>query len=170
MSSGRPSKIAKINLDKVKHYAAKGYTDDELKVIFGVTDRTLDNWKKKYPIFFRSLKEGKLIADEKVVASLFERACGYSHPEVDIRVINGEVVKIPIVKHYPPDTTAMIFWLKNRQRENWRDKQDINHTIIKETLYKENENKTNKELKEESLRLANTIVKNQQGAGVPEEA
>ena len=46
---------------------------------------------------------------------------GYERDEVDIKVIGGEIVKTPIRKFYPPDTTAAIFWLKNRKSQEWRD-------------------------------------------------
>ena len=37
-------------------------------------------------------------------------------------MIDGEIVRTTVRRHYPPDVTACIFWLKNRQREHWRDK------------------------------------------------
>ena len=40
----------------------------------------------------------------------------------------GQVTLTPIIKHYPPDTTAAIFWLKNRKTDQWRDKQDVEHS------------------------------------------
>ena len=72
-----------------------------------------------------SLKVGKDIPDQNVERSLYQRAIGYSHPDVDIRVVDGDVVQTEIVKHYPPDTTAAIFWLKNRKPKDWRDKQEV---------------------------------------------
>ena len=41
---------------------------------------------------------------------------------------DGEVTRVAVEKHYPPDVTACIFWLKNRMREEWRDKQEVQHT------------------------------------------
>lgn len=32
----------------------------------------------------------------------------------------GVIVK-QTIKHYPPDTTACIYWTKNRMPERWRD-------------------------------------------------
>jgi len=124
-AGGRPSKIKKIDLSLVKHYTSKGYTDEELGKIFNVCEDTINNWKKQFPEFFESLKSGKLLADVKVEASLYQRACGYSHPEVHISNYLGTVTKTPIIKHYPPDPTSMIFWLKNRQKDKWRDKQEL---------------------------------------------
>ncbi|MEH3125556.1 helix-turn-helix domain-containing protein [Agrobacterium cavarae] len=103
----------------------QGLTDKQLAEFFGVTDRTISRWKLDYPEFCQSLKAGKEISDDLVVRSLFQRAIGYSHPDVDIKVIDGGVVKTEITKHYPPDTTAAIFWLKNRKPKEWRDKQEV---------------------------------------------
>ena len=70
--------------------------------------------------FSESLKQYKARADDLVEQSLFRRATGYECDEVDIRVVNGEVVQTPLRRIYPPDTTACIFWLKNRQPDQWR--------------------------------------------------
>ncbi|KKM64026.1 hypothetical protein LCGC14_1505610, partial [marine sediment metagenome] len=123
--AGQPTKFTSINLAEVTHYAQSGYTDEELARIFDVTRTTIGNWKNSYPEFFDTLKSGKLIADSKVEASLYQRACGYSHPEVHISNYQGKITKTPIIKHYPPDPTSMIFWLKNRQKDKWRDKQEL---------------------------------------------
>lgn len=86
--------------------------------------RTIYRWKAEHEVFCQALKIGKDVADERVTRSLYARANGYEHDEVDIRVIEGKIVQTPIRKHYPPDTTAAIFWLKNRRKEEWRDKID----------------------------------------------
>jgi len=62
-----------------------------------------------------------------VVRSLFQRACGYSHPEDKIFQHEGNPVVVPTTKHYPPDATSAIFWLKNRDPANWRDK--VEHEV-----------------------------------------
>lgn len=122
--AGQPSKINSVDLSKVTIYAANGYTDKRLSEIFNVKRQTICNWKKSYPEFFDTLKKGKLIADAKVEVSLYQRACGYSHPEVHISNYQGKITKTPIIKHYPPDPTSMIFWLKNRKPQDWRDMQE----------------------------------------------
>jgi hypothetical protein len=106
----------------------QGATDKALAEVFEVSEATINNWKTQFPVFFESLKAGKEIADSKVVKSLFQRALGYSVPEVHISVHKGEVTKTAIIKHYPPDPTSMIFWLKNRDQANWRDKQELKHS------------------------------------------
>lgn len=102
-----------------------GATDEQLADFFGVTKKTIANWKNNKEGFLHSLKEGKLLSDAEISDSLFNRAKGYSHLDTDIRVLNGKIVQTPITKHYPPDVTACIFWLKNRQIEYWREKQEV---------------------------------------------
>lgn len=125
---GRPSKFnAAVHIEIAEKLAKLGLTDKEMADVFGVSEQTLNTWKKRHPKFLESLNSGKAIADMQVAEKLFQRATGYEHPEDDIRAVNGEIVITPTIKHYPPDTTAGIFWLKNRQRTKWRDKIDHGH-------------------------------------------
>ena len=125
-AGGRPKKT-KADIDEAVATAltSKGFTDEEIASLYCVSRQTVDSWKKKFPGFFASLKEGKEIADSAVEVSLFKRARGYSHPDTNISNYQGVVTITPIIKHYPPDPTSMIFWLKNRKKEEWRDKQDL---------------------------------------------
>ncbi len=110
-------------------FGEKGFTDKEIADFLGVTEQTVNNWKKSYPNFFESLKKGKAVADEKVERSLYNRATGYSHPDVHISNYQGNITITPIIKHYPPDVTAQIFWLKNRKPNEWRDKHEQVHDV-----------------------------------------
>jgi hypothetical protein len=101
---GAPTLYLQEMDDQARKLCLLGYTDAQLGVFFGVDEGTINNWKIVHPSFFKSIKSGKDIADCEVVDSLRNRA------------LNG-------------DTTASIFWLKNRQPRNWRDKQDIEMTV-----------------------------------------
>ena len=80
----------------------------------------------------KSLKAGKADADDRVERSLYSRAVGYSFNSEKIFCNkDGEVTRVPIVEHVPPDVTAQIFWLKNRKPSEWRDVQNIEHAIGK---------------------------------------
>lgn len=125
--NGRPSKFEQVK-DMLYKMASYGMTDKQMADVVGVSEQTVNNWKLKDPNFLESLKAEKEIADAKVERSLFERATGYSHAEDKIFNDNGTPLVVPTTKHYPPDTTAAIFWLKNRKPKEWRDKQDIEHS------------------------------------------
>ena len=110
-------------------FALLGATDVQLADALGVTVTTLTNWKKAHPSFLAALKSGKDQADAKVVASLYERATGYSHKAVKIFASEKMgVVEVPYVERYAPDATSMIFWLKNRRPAEWRDKHEVEHS------------------------------------------
>lgn len=124
---GRPTKYKEEYNEQAYKLCLLGHTDEELAQFFEIATSTLYEWKLNYPEFAESIKKGKEIADSEVIASLYHRALGYSHPDVDIKVIEGKIVETPLTKHYPPDATSAIFWLKNRQPKKWRDKQVTEH-------------------------------------------
>ncbi|MFZ3193699.1 MAG: hypothetical protein WA154_10915 [Moraxellaceae bacterium] len=126
-NNGRPSKYRSEFAEQAMKLCRLGATDAELADFFGVSESTLNNWKKAHPGFLESLKKGKTLSDAEVADKLFKRATGYEHPEDDIRTVSegggmSKIVITPTIKHYPPDTGAAIFWLKNRQPSKWRDK------------------------------------------------
>jgi hypothetical protein len=126
---GRPTKYeTKYNRQAYK-MSLLGATDKELADIFEVAESTIYEWKNEHPKFSEAIKKGKDDADTKVADSLFKRALGYSHPDVDIKMFEGEIITTKLTKHYPPDTTAAIFWLKNRQPGKWRDKTIVDNNI-----------------------------------------
>jgi hypothetical protein len=100
---------------------------------FGVSVVTIDSWKIRYPEFLGSLKAGKAEADNRVERSLYERANGYNYDAVKIFMPARakKPVYAPYVEHVPPDVTACIFWLKNRDPEHWRDVQNVTHVLGK---------------------------------------
>lgn len=127
---GAPSKYSKIvsRLDEVEKLAKFGLTDAQLALFFDVTSATINNYKIAHPEFFDTLKKGKLIADTDVIYSLYRKAIGFEYEELSQEgVEDGKGgIKIKVVKktkkYYPPDTTAIIYWLRNRQK--WIDKLD----------------------------------------------
>lgn len=141
MPAGRPTDFKPEYSDQVEVLCALGATDDQLATFFGKTEQTINNWKKAHPEFFEAIKRGKLKTDTKVADSLLQRALGaewIEQKEVKLKTVeyeNGKKVheeeRVEIVdlkKAAPPDTTAGIFWLKNRRPGEWRDKVDHNHS------------------------------------------
>jgi hypothetical protein len=99
--AGAPSKFDSAMCEKVTKLCLLGATDEQLADFFDVCVATIYNWKLEHPEFLEAIKDGKENADAKVAKSLYQTA------------IDG-------------NTTAQIFWLKNRRSKEWRDKQEIN--------------------------------------------
>lgn len=126
---GRPSKYQAISLAQVEKLAGYNLKDEEIADVLEICYATLRNYKKN-PDFLAALKKGKDKADNYVVGSLFHRAIGYTHPEEQVFCYRGQIIRAKTFKHYPPDTIACIFWLKNRRRDEWRDRQEIEHVDL----------------------------------------
>ena len=129
--------LTEEGLLQLEAWARNGLTDKQIAYNMGITEQTLNVWKKKYPSLFESLKRGKAVVDIQVENALLKRALGYSYVEttreqvIDYDKTTGvpigshmEVTK-EVTKEVVPDTTAQIFWLKNRKPEDWRDKRDV---------------------------------------------
>lgn len=122
---GRKTLYRKEYAEQAYKLCLLGMTRKEMAAYFEIAEATLDNWCARHPEFLEALKDGRENADAKVAQSLYRRACGYEHPEDKIFQYEGSPIVVPTIKHYPPDTGAATLWLKNRQPEKWRDKQDV---------------------------------------------
>jgi hypothetical protein len=101
-----------------------GATDKEIAGIYNVSEQTINAWKKQHPEFLESIKRGKEEADAAIAASLYNRAKGFVKENCEeVFVYKGQVVRARVKKYFPPDVSAQIFFLKNRQPQKWRDKQ-----------------------------------------------
>lgn len=118
---GRPSAFKEEYCEQAYKLCLIGITDKQMSDFFGISESTLNLWKKKHPSFSESLKKGKYLSDAEVGSSLFQRACGYEHDDIHFSAYEGQVTETPYRKRYAPDTIACIFWLKNRQRSQWQN-------------------------------------------------
>jgi transcriptional regulator with XRE-family HTH domain len=118
----RPTDYRQEYAEQARKLCLLGYTDKQLADFFGVNESTITRWKQRHPEFCMSIKMGKTVADANVVESLYKRAIGYDYTEVELKTEGDKRSKRVIKKYNAPDTTAQIFWLKNRQPSNWRDK------------------------------------------------
>ena len=137
---GRKTKYhSDFNL-QVKGLCLLGLTDVQIAGVFEVEEKTIHNWRKKHPEFLQSMKDGKLVADANVAASLYERALGTTIKKSQgfklketLFDTNGkktsEKENVKVIEYdeeIPGDVTAQKKWLGNRQRENWGEKVEIN--------------------------------------------
>lgn len=136
MPAGRPP----IEYDPETHpamagtAAAEGKINREIADDLGISVGTLWKWTQQYPELLSAIKTGKKLADQEIERSLYRRALGYDTTEEKGLVVgNGPYAHVEVVnikRHVPADTTSMIFWLKNRNPKEWRDKieQDLTHS------------------------------------------
>ena len=122
---GRPSAYKAEFAQIAYRHCLLGATDKDLAAAFDVSESTLNLWKQKFPKFSESLKKGKADADATVAESLFQRAKGYSHKAVKIMQHEGVAFDHEYTEHYPPDTAACIFWLKNRRPDQFRNNPEV---------------------------------------------
>lgn len=120
MAKGKYEKwITPEGLTLLEGWARDGLTDEQIAHNMGVSRKTLAEWKKKYGDIGDTLKKGKEIVDYEVENALLKKALGYTVKEQKLTK-DGELIEIE--REIPPDTTAQIFWLKNRRPDKWRDK------------------------------------------------
>lgn len=129
--------LTEEGLLQLEAWARNGLTDEQIAANMGITRSTLNEWKKKYSDISDTLKRGKDIVDIQVENALLKRALGYTYiettqervddydPHTGLKTDSHMEVTKTVTKEVQPDTTAQIFWLKNRKPDTWRDKRDV---------------------------------------------
>lgn len=127
-TGGRPSKYKPEFAKQAKMLCEHGFTDEEMARFFGVGTSTLYRWKAEHKEFREAIKIGGAPCDDRVERTLYQRATGYTIETEKVFNANGKVLRAKTFEHVPPDTGAAIFWLKNRRKEQWRDKTETGFT------------------------------------------
>lgn len=127
--------LTEEGLLQLEAWARNGLTDEQIAANIGISRSTLNEWKNRFSDISDTLKRGKEIVDIQVENALLKRALGYTYKETTREAqFNPQTEKYEMVvtkevtKEVVPDTTAQIFWLKNRKPEEWRDKKDVEHS------------------------------------------
>lgn len=127
--------LTEEGLLQLEAWARNGLTDEQIAHNMGIVPKTLYRWKEQYCQICQSLKRGKEVVDIQVENALLKRALGYSYKEITRESqFNPQteqyelVVTKEVTKEVIPDTTAQIFWLKNRKPDEWRDKKNVEHS------------------------------------------
>lgn len=126
MPAGRPTLFTEKLAKRILGLAKRGKPLKKIAQLVGVSEWSLSTWTQENQEFRWDLNEARSFADELVEKSLFSRAVGYTYDSEELHFTKtGRVIRAPIKKHFPPDVTAQIFWLKCRQPEHWTA---TNHT------------------------------------------
>lgn len=110
----------------IEGWARDGLTEEQIAHNMGIRRETLIQWKKRYDNISNALKSGKEVVDRQVENALFKTATGFYYDEETV-TNQGEVATVR--KYSKPNTTAQIYWLKNRKRDVWTDKQELDLTV-----------------------------------------
>lgn len=126
-----PAKARKLNgkydpsrLDEVRNYCLMGATNERLAEFLGVSVSAVSSWLTVHPEFRLAVCRGRELANAAVARSLFRRAVGFRKCEEKVFMHNGVPVRVNVMKYYPPDTSAAIFWLTNREGADWSLRQE----------------------------------------------
>ncbi len=129
----RPSDYEPEEHPKAVHLlSSNGKSYRAIAEALGIALSTFERWLKIHPAFQVHYRLGKEEASDRVERALFERANGYSHMSEKIFVVGdghgkgAHVVRVPTLKHYPPEVSAIKFFLTNRRPQVWCDGQQTN--------------------------------------------
>lgn len=128
------AKFTKKHLDRLHNLALLGFTNLEIAGVIERSTDTLTNWIDRFPEVKEAIVSGRQDADAVLAKRLKMRAFGYTHESEEIKLVDHEtfdeqgritsrtkkVLRVPTIKHYPPNETALIFWMTNRQRDKWK--------------------------------------------------
>lgn len=109
-------------LAKVEAWRRDGASVVETARRIGVSEKTVFDWMKRFPEFAEAMRRGADDFDDEVEAALMRAAIGYDYEE---EALDKEGFVHKVKKHQPANITAMIFWLKNRRPEQWREKREV---------------------------------------------
>jgi transposase-like protein len=144
-SKGRKSKYEELNIEnrlpEIEGWARDGYRIADICKALGISAQTFHNWvnDERYEDFAEAVRKGKEVVDAEIENKLLDNARGFTFWEETqelLEVIDNNtgrrkkemVTTKRVLKHIKPDTTAQIFWLKNRKPDVWRDKQHMEHS------------------------------------------
>ena len=117
--------LTEEGLIQIEGWARDGLIDEQIATNVGVSYSTFRDWKKRFPALSAVLKRGKEVVDRQVENALLKTAIGYVYEEETVTNAGDVVV---VKKYSKPNTTAQIFWLKNRKRNQWTDKSEVEVT------------------------------------------
>jgi len=143
MAEGKYETHVKPKLFLVECWARDGLVDVQIAEKLGISEASFYKYRNEHREFMEALKDGKEVVDFEVECALLKRARGYKFEEVTKEILpilneygqytydeHGNIKKAlqvvkSVLKEVQPDTTAQIFWLKNRKPKLWRDRRQL---------------------------------------------
>jgi hypothetical protein len=124
------------NLLRITNWAANGLTYAEMAQSMGIGERTLYEWIDKYPQISQAIKEGLSLSCQAVENALFRRASGQCvvTETTECTNANGEVTTKVVTRKLPPDTGALVFFLKNRMPDRYADRRETKVDVAVPTI------------------------------------
>jgi hypothetical protein len=138
MPRGRPSTYHPAHADIARKAHANGSTAEEVADLLEIDISTFYRWRSTYPEFAEACTTGKKLADEHVVNSLHQRACGYDYTAE--RAFMFASWEKPVIAQFTrrvlADPQAALQWLRVRRPDEWRipvqdrDKDELGDIIL----------------------------------------
>ena len=134
MAKGKYSEwLTSDGLLLLEGWAREGLTDEQIAQNIGIAPKTLYKWMNDYGEIRKAIKKGKGPVDFQVENALLKRALGYDWEETTTEIYgDGKKHVKKVTRHVPPDVAALVFWLKNRKRDVWRDRPDLINDAAKD--------------------------------------
>lgn len=112
-------------LTLLQGWARNGLTQEQIAKNIGCGAQTVSKWKSKSERIGQALKKGAEVVDLEVENALLKRALGYKSQNkqtfINVNAKGQKSQRVIVTENeVPPDTTAIVFWLKNRRPDKWR--------------------------------------------------
>lgn len=122
---GRKTKFEARFINTVKVMAENGMTDRAMAQALGVAYSTFREWMGKHPRLREAIAIPKAVANDLVKLSLYNLARGYDVEEEEVKVLEGELVRVKVTRHVPANFSAIAMWLNNRMPDEFRRNPDL---------------------------------------------
>lgn len=137
--------LTEDGLLRIEGWAREGLSLEQIAKNMGIADSTLRKWRDQFEQISAAIKKGNAPVDYEVENAMLKSALGYYvtvKKPIKVKTERQKVGEGRIVEEHieyadeqvyiKPDTTAQIFWLKNRRSDRWRDKQEQIITTVED--------------------------------------
>ena len=127
---GRATSFDFRTIPIIRGMALSGSSDKQIAEFLGISPKTFEYWAGHIPLLVGALKDGRQFANANVAKSLYRQAVGYTIPEEKIFYDSkrGRAVRVRGKKFYAPNPVPGIFWMKNKDPDNWKDTRQVEQT------------------------------------------